>query len=611
MDATYLHWQFDGKCAEGTTIPPGVGATLTKARSALKCVGWPPAMPGAIAVVLGLACTAIATSARSNAVGGGTAGSASGLSAQAQSEFRKLIDTGILADLRWPNFSDFRGQVMKFYEGGGLSLAWIRGDRASPQALAMIEEFKKASMKGLEPEDYDASRWDSRLANIQSPGSPALEADRGHFDLALTVCAMRFISALHVGRVNPQHLKFGLDLGPKKYDVAELLRTRVIEAADLNETINQVEPQYQGYRRAEAALADYLKLAAAGDGPPLPLAGRSIRPGDSYPALTQLIHRLQQLGDRAAVVEVSGSGNTAIYQGATVEAVKHFQRRHGLEPDGIMGRATIARINTPLSLRVTQLQLTLERYRWIPRGFQQPPIVVNIPEFRLRTLRGQPARFLSMKVVVGGAYRHQTPVFANNMRYLIFRPYWDVPFSIQRAELIPKIQRDRDYLAANNYEVVDSDGEVVTDGRVSDEVLGGLRSGEFNIRQKPGPKNALGLAKFIFPNPYNVYLHGTPATELFSRARRDFSHGCIRVEDPVALAAWVLRGKPEWSEDRIRAVMNGDQTVQVNLDQPIPVLILYGTAAVEPNGEVQFFEDIYAYDAALIKALTSGYPYPG
>lgn len=563
----------------------------------------------ATVVMLGLACTPICASAGGEAVGGATAGSASGLSAQEQSELRNLIDAGMLADLRWPNFSDFRVQVMKFYERGAFSLAWIRGDQASSQARAMVEQFKQASMKGLNPEDYDASRWDSRLAKIQSAGSPAPEADRVHFDLALTVCTMRFISALHVGRVNPRHFKFGLDAGPKKYDLPELLRTRVIEAADVNAVIDQVEPQYRGYRRAEAALAAYLKLASEGDGPPLPLPGRAVRPGDSYPAMSQLIHRLQQIGDLAPGAEEGA--NTAVYQGATVDAVEHFQRRHGLEPDGVLGKATITQINQPLSLRVMQLQLTLERYRWIPPGFQQPPIVVNIPEFRLRTLRGQPPEFLSMKVVVGRAYRHRTPVFANKMRYVIFRPYWEVPLSIQRAELVPKIRRDPDYLAANNYEVVNSAGELVTDGYVSDEVLSGLRSGEFNIRQKPGPNNALGLIKFMFPNPYNVYMHGTPATELFSRARRDFSHGCIRVEDPVALAAWVLRGKPEWTVERIRAAMNGDQTFQVNLDHPIPVLILYSTAVVEPDGEVHFFEDIYGLDATLEKVLASGYPYPG
>jgi murein L,D-transpeptidase YcbB/YkuD len=211
---------------------------------------------------------------------------------------------------------------------------------------------------------------------------------------------------------------------------------------------------------------------------------------------------------------------------------------------------------------------------------------------------------------VGKAYHHHTPVFANYMRYLIFRPYWDVPLSIQRAEMISKILHDRNYLASNDFEVVNHDGDLVTDGTVSDDVLSGLRSGSLNIRQKPGPKNALGLVKFIFPNSYNVYLHGTPAVELFARARRDFSHGCIRVENPVALAAWVLRDRPEWDVARNQAVMNGEQTMQVNLSHPIPVLIIYTTAVVEPDGEVRFFPDIYGDDASLKRVLAAGYPFP-
>jgi len=212
--------------------------------------------------------------------------------------------------------------------------------------------------------------------------------------------------------------------------------------------------------------------------------------------------------------------------------------------------------------------------------------------------------------VVGKAYGHQTPVFADDMRYLIFRPYWDVPMSIQMAELVPKIRRNRNYLADNDFEVTTYNGTVVTDGEVDDDVFDKLRSGALVIRQKPGPKNALGLVKFIFPNHYNVYLHSTPVPELFLKPRRDFSHGCIRVQDPVALAAWVLRDKPEWTLDRIKEVMNGNETLQVNLAKPIPVVILYSTAVVEPDGEVRFFRDIYNYDLKLDQDLAKGYPFP-
>jgi murein L,D-transpeptidase YcbB/YkuD len=213
--------------------------------------------------------------------------------------------------------------------------------------------------------------------------------------------------------------------------------------------------------------------------------------------------------------------------------------------------------------------------------------------------------------VVGKAYHHKTPVFANMMRYVIFRPYWDVPPSIQKSEIVPKLQKDPGYLVKQDLEVYNNKGEVVAASTVSPDVLQQLRAGRLQVRQRPGPKNALGLAKFLFPNEYNVYLHSTPSTELFSRSRRDFSHGCVRVQDIVGLAQWVLRDKPEWTKERIEAAMNGDHSEQINLAKPIPVLILYGTAVALENGEVRFFEDIYGYDAELKDVLAKGYPYPG
>lgn len=530
------------------------------------------------------------------------------LSAPAEDELRTLIAAGNLADLRWPNFIDLRDQVFTFYQAGAFSLAWIRDNGVTPQARVMIQLFETASQSGLVAEDYDGSRWQARLGKIRMKTSPRTEEDLIRFDLALTVCAMRYVSALRVGRVNPQHFKFGLNVGPKRYDLTDFLRNEVVYSQDVETEIDRLEPHYAGYQRAKAALATYIKLAAEGDGEFLPVPDKVIRPGDSFTQMPQLQRRLLQLGDLGSDGDISE--DATIYDGPVVDAVERFQGRHGLEPDGLLGRRTIAELNTPLSIRVQQLQLALERYRWIPTDFPQPPIIINIPEFRLRTMREAPAPFLDMEVVVGRAYHHQTPVFAKYMRYIIFRPYWEVPLSIQRAELVPKIRRDRNYLATDDFEVVDHAGNVVTDGTVSDDVLRKLRSGAFNIRQKPGPKNALGLIKFMFPNSYNVYLHGTPKTELFSRSRRDFSHGCIRAEDPVALAAWLLRDQPQWTIDRIIATMNGEQTVQVNLDHPTPVLILYSTAVVQPNGETHFFDDIYGHDASLEKVLSAGYPYP-
>ncbi|WP_428128128.1 L,D-transpeptidase family protein [Candidatus Binatus soli] len=569
-------------------------------------------LKSALAALIGSLCCAAATSvafAASSPAATSSAAQAASAATQGPGDLGALIAAGTLPDLRWPNFTDYRDDVKKFYDSGGNSIAWIQNGRAGPQAVSMILLFQNAASKGLDPDDYDASRWDARLDRLQSSAPKAADTDLAHFDLALTVCAMRYISALHAGRVNPQHFKFGLVVGPARYDLAELLRTQVLPAPDIPTVIAKVEPPYDGYRRAEDALLTYSKMASAGDAPLIPVPQKGVRPGNSFASMPQLVARLRQLGDLPS--NADAPADSTVYDGAFVGAVKHFQRRHGLDIDGVLGKGTVTQLNVPLKTRVQQLQLTLERYRWVPPDFPEPPIVVNIPEFRLRTMRRQPAHYLTMRVVVGRAMRTQTPVFANNMRYLIFRPYWLVPPSIQRAELVPKTRRDPDYLADHGFEVVDGSGNVVPSSPATDEVISGLRSGALSIRQLPGPKNALGLVKFMFPNQYNVYMHGTPEQELFARSRRDFSHGCIRVEDPVALAAWVLRDKPEWTVDRIRATMNGDTTVQVNLNKPVPVLILYSTAVVEPDGEVRFFDDIYGYDASLARVLANGYPYPG
>ena len=520
-----------------------------------------------------------------------------------------LIASGTLSDLHWPNFSDVSADVAEFYSLNGNSPAWVQsGGIPTAQARSMIALLKRASVKGLNPEDYDAARWDTRVARLAPATANPASSDVVHFDLALTICAARYLSALRIGRLNPQHVKFAMVLGPQHYDLAQFMREAVIAAPSVDSAAAMLEPHYDGYRRAETALAAYVKLAAQGDGVRVPMPDKSVHPGGAFAGIAPLAARLHQLGDLASDAPAVAEATT--FNQPLIDAVKHFQRRHGLEPDGILGKDTVAELNVPLGHRVIQLQYTLERYRWIPASFPQPPIIINLPEFKLRTMRRQPAPYLTMRVVVGKAYGHQTPVFADDMRYLIFRPYWDVPMSIQLAELVPKIRRDRNYLAANNFEVTTYSGTVVTDGEIDDEVFEKLRSGALVIRQKPGPKNALGLVKFIFPNHYNVYLHSTPVPELFLKPRRDFSHGCIRVQDPVALAAWVLRDKPEWTVDRIRQVMNGDDTIKVNLDKPIPVLILYSTAVVEPDGEVRFFRDVYNYDSKLQQELAGGYPFP-
>jgi murein L,D-transpeptidase YcbB/YkuD len=531
------------------------------------------------------------------------------LSAESQAALRAIVQAGYLAEMRWPNFSDYRKHVVKFYESYGYSLPWVRAMQPTPQAEEVIVLLLKADQKGLSAEDYDGSRWNARLAKFRAAAQRPTDEDALKFDAMLTVCVMRYISDLHIGKVNPRHFDFGIDVEAKKYDLPDFLKNHVVDGSSVADVLAQVEPPYPGYRREILALQNYMELARKDDGEQLPPAKKTVAPGDSYSGLPRLTRLLRLTGDLPADANVPA--DATVYQGPLVDAVKNYQRRHGRDADGRISGQTIGDLNVPLSRRVRQLQLTLERWRWLPLAYQAAPIVVNIPEFRLRAYDEHLRVALTMNVVVGKAYGHSTPIFVDQMEYLVFRPYWNVPYSIAKGELLPGIARDPDYLTKKGFEMVDSRQDVVGSGTVTEEMLEQLRAGKLFIRQKPGPKNSLGLVKFIFPNNYDVYMHDTPSTELFSKSRRDFSHGCVRLERPADMAAWVLRDKSGWDLERIRATMNGDKTQQVNLAHPIPVLIVYGTAVVLEDGLVHFYDDIYGHDVDLEKVLEKGYPYPG
>jgi len=527
------------------------------------------------------------------------------LSGDGEALLRDFLTSGKMADLHRPEFSNYEKDAEKFYDDFGGALPWVDHGNPTAQARSVIVSLKNAADKGLDPEDYEGSRWDARLAQFGRSGSVP-ESELVKFDLALTVSTMRYISDLHMGRVNPRLFHFGLDIQQQQFELSEFLKQRLIAATDVSAVLATVEPPFPIYQRTQDALKKYMDLARRDDGEPLPATTRPVKPGDPYAGVPRLTKLLALLGDLpAGQAGANGEGN---YQGVLVEAVKHFQQRHGLAPNGIIDAATLKELNTPISSRVTQLQLAMERMRWLPHEFSRPPVIVNIPEFRLYALNDKYLTNFTMNVVVGKAYGHQTPVFANAIKSVVFRPYWNVPISIVRAELIPHIEKNPSYLSANSYEIVDKDEKVVVVGEVSKEVIAQLHAGTLRVRQTPGPENALGLIKFEFPNVYDVYMHSTPAKELFSRTRRDFSHGCIRLEDPAALAKWVLRDMPGWDENSIQAALNGDKTFEVRLKEPIPVLIFYSTAVILEGHDDRFFEDIYGLDADLEKALAQANP---
>jgi L,D-transpeptidase YcbB len=530
------------------------------------------------------------------------------LSPAGQVLLRSLIQSANLPELHWPDFSAYRNDLTKFYESYDYALPWVRSMRPTPQAQAVITALQRADDKGLSADDYDGPRWAERLAKLESLEPQPTESEAVRFDLALTISLMRYISDLHTGRIDPHRFGIDVEIASRRYDLPEFLKNQIVSAADVPAVLARVEPPYPGYKLTLQALQSYRNLATEDTGQPLPAIKRTIAPGQSYAGVPQLARFLHLVGDLPASISIP-AGQT-LYQGALVAAVKRFQDRHGLTPDGRIDVRTLVEINVPLDRRVRQIQLTLERWRWLPPEYAESPIVVNIPGFHLRAYDRSFHIAVAMKVVVGKAYDHKTPIFMSNLQSVIFRPYWEVPVSIVREEVIPAINHDAEYLAKQEMEVVGQSGQVISTGTVTPDMLGQIYTGKLTVRQRPGPNNALGLIKFEFPNKYSVYMHDTPARLLFSQSKRDFSHGCIRLENAEELARWVLRDNPGWDGSHIQAAMNGDKTLQVKLAHPIPVLIVYGTAIVLEDRIVHFYDDLYGQDAELDQTLQQDYPYP-
>jgi murein L,D-transpeptidase YcbB/YkuD len=519
------------------------------------------------------------------------------------------VDTGKLPNLRWPNFSDYEPAISTFYDDRNYEVAWTRDGAPTPTALAFIQQFRDAATKGLIPEDYDASRWDDRVQALKSNSADSISL----FDVAMTVNVMRYISDLRVGRVNPSHFNFEIPVKDKKYDLAEFVSDNVVDATDVPKLIAGVEPDSDEYRHTEQALAHYLDLAQQqqqANADPLPTVTKTVSEGGSYPAAKALLTRLQLEGDAPAsdVAPDATAPHATIFTSALSDAVKHYQGRHGITDDGKLTAQTIKSLNVPLTARVNQLQDSLERWRWLPDPYLHPRLMVNLPEFVVRGYDPDHTLDFTMRVVVGQAKdNHDTPVFTHMMKYLVFRPYWNVPVDIARKELVPHIAANRGYLASKNFEVTNNKGVVLTDYTAHQ-----VSQGSAMVREKPGPKNSLGLVKFMFPNQYDIYLHSTPAVSLFQRSRRDYSHGCIRVQNPADLAVWVLQGNSgDWDLDKVNDAMNnGPDNKTVSLKTPLPIVIFYLTAIVAEDGQAHFFDDIYGYDADMQNVFSKGPPYP-
>ncbi len=466
-----------------------------------------------------------------------------------------------------------------------------------PAAREVVQWLTQAASDGLQPADYDAERWAQSLDTRQP-----LPAERAaQWDELLTQTVTRYLQDLRHGRVDPARLGAHYDSQTAPAPELEALLREAATRGDPAAARRAATPPWPQYQPLLGALAHYRELTGhpAWDQPLPTLPGGKLQAEQRWPGLALLAERLHALGDLSA-----GAGDAPdTYDTALQDGVRAFQARHTLDTDGVLGRATLAALNVAPAARVRQIELALERLRMTPLPAAERFITVNVPEFMLRAWEHEGAaaheRF-AMRVIVGKALDTRTPLFDENMLWIEFNPYWNIPRSITRRETLPKLHANPGYLAAQGMEFVGPGGERST--AVTPEMLAAVEDGAWRVRQRPGRLNALGDIKFVLPNNQAIYLHHTPSVGLFNRARRDFSHGCIRVEEPVELAHWVLADDSDWSEARIRDSMGRSRTITARLPTPVPVLIVYRTATVQ-DGRVHFAPDLYGQDALLERAL--------
>jgi murein L,D-transpeptidase YcbB/YkuD len=494
----------------------------------------------------------------------------------------------------------FNGRTLEtLYARHGSALLWSRSGSATSQARALIAALQSVSDYGLSAADYGGARLDAQLEAL-SAKRDASAADWSRFDRDLSTAALALVGNLHFGRVDPHAAGFDMPSRAAGFDPTTIVG-QLAARSDTAAVLAAAEPGYRHYRLLRQSLARYRALAAAPDLPALPpLPHRSVKPGESYAGAPQLRRRLAAVG---TLPPQQAARTDPVLDDDLVAAIKRFQYLHGLAADGALGAGTLTALRVPFAQRVRQIELTLERWRWVP-ALEPPTLIVNIPQFRLFLISSgidDEASMLRMNVIVGRQYpKLHTPVFTADMTAVLFRPYWDVPPNIVRRELLAELRKDPRYLETHDMELLSAGSSAAAPLAATADNLEALAAGRLRLRQRPGPDNALGLIKFVLPNGYDVYLHSTPAPHLFAEPRRAFSHGCIRVSDPVALAAAVMEGtEGDWTAQKIRAAMEGDATFQVRLARPVHVLILYGTALATEDGAVHFFDDIYGQDRRL------------
>jgi murein L,D-transpeptidase YcbB/YkuD len=490
------------------------------------------------------------------------------------------------------------GMVFPFYSQRQFEPLWIKQGKLTALAYELRFEIRQAAYDALNPESYHLTLLEIFFESYEkkiASGSPLEDVELAELELLLSDAYYGLVLDLDLGRVDPSKLKAKWRI-PRKTQTQDygILLTQAARDQDLRTVLISLYPNTPSYRKGKLRLRQLEEYTQKQGTWKLIKLDRTIHPGESSLSLPQVRERLAFWGFSPK----GAKKDPKLYDSLLLEQVQAFQRHRGLKADGVLGRATLIALNASPKELMDKIRVNLERMRWVPADFfEKEAVLVNIPSFQLVYHRAADTLF-STKVIVG-TFKNPTPIFTANLSYLVLSPYWNVPPSIARNETLPAIRRNPGYLNANHMEVVTAAGQPVSLSRVN------WKASPFPylIRQKPGPHNALGLVKFMFPNPYNVYLHDTPSKQLFEREVRTFSHGCIRMEHPEVFAELLLMDRPEWPLARMQEVMHQGREEIVTLSKKIPIAVLYFTFLVSDTGAPVFYEDVYYKDEELLLLL--------
>lgn len=479
--------------------------------------------------------------------------------------------------------------LRQWYGETGFQPLWIGPNGVNGKALDFLQILKQAAREGLVPGDYGIAGIEAGMAASPLEG-----------ELLLSKALVHYVNDLRTGRLSSRAADPELFIQPGKIDRLAILRT-ARDAAKIGQAIDAYTPGNPIYRRLRRILAEYRMIAVNGGWPTVP-EGTGLKSGLRDSRVTMLRQRLMATNDL-----LDGGGETSLYDKTLLQAVERFQQRHGLAADGVVGPGTLAELNVPVQRRIEQIIVNMERWRWMPNDLGDRYILVNLAGYELELVE-RDAAVMSMRIITGQPYR-RTPVFSGSMTYMEFNPTWTVPRTIAKHDILPRLRRDSGYLASQNIRVFDGwakDSAELAPSAIDWNTVDEKRI-PYRFRQDPGPGNALGRVKFMFPNRFNVYLHDTPTRQLFNKTVRSFSSGCVRVEDPLRLAEYLTSDLPGWDRRRIENVIATGNTTVVKLARPMPVHLTYSTVWFGEDGTIHFRDDVYARDDLLYQALF-GYP---